>query len=142
MRTRVAFLRASVTAVLLVSPRARADDVADRMHQLGAALNRVAAAVESTVRYKNPPPDLTDAQLLALAARHEPEMLQPLAKYVVRVKREDGHAVVLVCARKSNVALVEDAGCTARTDRHAWRSNPAVPCEFSVRPAAACSARR
>jgi len=142
MSTIMACLRAAATAVLLVAPRAQADDVADRMQQLGAALNRVAAAVESTVRYKNPRPDLTDAQLLALATKHKPEMLEPLAKYVVRVKREDGHAVVLICARKANVALLEDTGCTARTDRHAWRSNPAVPCEFSVRPADACAPRR
>lgn len=142
MRTAMACFRAGVTAVLLVASRAQADDVADRMQQLGAALNRVAAAVESTVRYKDPPPDLTDAQLLALATRHKPEMLEPLAKYVVKVKREGGHALVLVCARKSNVALLEDAGCTARTDRHAWRSNPAVPCEFTVRPAVACATGR
>jgi hypothetical protein len=112
------------------------------MQQLGAALIPVAAAVESTVRYKNPRPELSDAELLALATGHAPDLLQPFARYLVRVKREAGHAVVLVCARKSNVALLEDAGCTARTDRHAWRANPAAPCEFTVQAAAVCGANR
>jgi hypothetical protein len=137
MTRTAAYLCTGVTAVLFAT-RVQADDVADRMYQLGASLNAVAAAVESTVRYKNPPPDLTDAQLLELATQHEPQMLEPLAKYVLKIKREGGHAVVLVCARKSNVALLEDAGCTARTDRHAWRLNPAPPCEFALRPADAC----
>jgi hypothetical protein len=44
----------------------------EEMYVKASALTKLSAAVESTVRYKNPPPDLGDSELLELATRHDP----------------------------------------------------------------------
>ena len=74
-------------ATLLVCGRARAclggglrtryaEQRPDReeMYIKASALTKLSAAVESTVRYKNPPPGLNDRELLTLATRHDPAL--------------------------------------------------------------------
>jgi len=39
----------------------------EEMYIRASALTKLSAAVESTVRYKNPPPELSDRELLTLA---------------------------------------------------------------------------
>lgn len=68
--------------------------------------------MESTVRYKNPPSDLDESELLKLATRHDPVLLENFNGYKVRVLRQDRHSVVLVCDAAGTQALLEDAGCT------------------------------
>ena len=103
----------------------------EEMYAKASVLTKLSAAVESTVRYKNPPPDLTDRQLLELATRHDPILLGNFEGYKVRVRREGRHAVVLVCDASGNRALLEDAGCSGRMDQAHWMGNPG-PCEFSI----------
>jgi hypothetical protein len=45
------------------------------MYIKASALTKLSAAVESTVRYKNPPTGLDDRELLALSTRHDPALL-------------------------------------------------------------------
>lgn len=116
-------------------------DESERMLTLGSALTKLSASAESTERYKGPPKNISDAEFLALATRHDPTLLQPFSGYAVRVLRQERHAVVLVCTGDGTQALLEDAGCTAKLDRHAWKSSPAGPCEFSVRVEDVCKAQ-
>lgn len=130
----------AIALLALWPPAARADDVADRMYSLASALTRLTSAVESAVRYKNVSPDAGDEAVLELATRHDRGLLEPFARYRLRVQRQGRDAVVLVCSRTYAVRLLEDAGCSARLDRHHWRSPVALPCEFTIDVATACRA--
>ncbi len=103
----------------------------EEMYIKASELTKLSAAVESTVRYKNPPPDLSESELLVLATRHDPVLLENFNGYKVRVLRQDRHSVVLVCDSTGAHALLEDAGCTGPMDRARWMGKP-EPCEFSL----------
>ncbi len=111
----------------------------EQMLRLGSALTKLSAAVENSVRYKNPPPDLSDAELLALATQHDPALLDPFRDYAVRVLRQDRHAIVLVCTQDRQRGLLEDAGCTGKLDKQSWKENPPQPCEFGLAIPTVCS---
>ncbi len=104
-----------------------------------SALTKLAAAAESAVRYKDAPGELADRALLQWATAHDPALLAPFPAYTLRVLREGRHAVVLVCSADGARALLEDAGCTARLDRHRWRDTPDAACGFSIAPRAVCA---
>lgn len=104
-----------------------------------SALTKLSAAAESAVRYKNAPADLTDRALLHWAASHDPGLLAPFSAYTLKVLRRDRHTVVLMCSEDGTLALLEDAGCTAKLDRHRWRDTPGAVCGFSIEPGAVCA---
>jgi hypothetical protein len=103
----------------------------EEMYSQASALTKLSAAVESTVRYKNPPSELGESELLVLATRHDPVLLKNFKNYKVRVLREARHSVVLVCDASGTRALLEDAGCTGPMDRERWKDK-SEPCEFSI----------
>jgi hypothetical protein len=109
----------------------------EEMYIKASALTKLSAAVESTVRYKNPPSGLNDRQLLTLATRHDPALLDNFKGYTVRVLRYARHSVVLVCDSSGTRALLEDTGCSGPMDRHRWMGKP-EPCEFTTNIAEVC----
>lgn len=117
----------------------RRETRAEKMYILGAALTKLSAAVEATVRYENPPEGIGDAKLLGLATEHDPGLLAPFADYTVRPLRQDGHAIVLVCDKEGKFGLLEDAGCSSPMDRHLWNEVPPKPCEFTIKVETACA---
>lgn len=129
------FLYLFLTA-LLSGCHANGADSSEEMFVLGSALTKLSAAAESTVRYKAPPPALTDRELLVFATRHNPNLLAPFDDYTLLVLREDRHAVVLVCTKDGQKALMEDAGCSAELDARHWESSRT--CGFTVKPAVVC----
>src|SRR3972149_2321162 len=78
----------------------------EKMYVISSALTKLSASVESTVRYKDPDEGISDAELLVLATRHDPGLLDPFADYKVRILRQDKHAVVLVCMKDGNTLRV------------------------------------
>jgi len=115
-----------------------ADD-SERMLPLSSALTKLSATVESTVRYKNPPADISDSELLILSTKHDPRILEPFSDYTVRVLNQDRHAVVLVCGKDGKYALLEDAGCSPELDKHLWKEQQPPPCQFSLSPSIICN---
>lgn len=103
-----------------------------------SALTKVAAAAEASVRYGNPPESLSDEEFLKFATAHDPALLQPFAKYRLKALRQERHAVILVCSADGSIALIEDAGCTAQSDRHHWKQAPPPSCNFTVKPGPLC----
>src|SRR4051794_18573632 len=81
---------------------------AEEMYVRASALTKLSAAVESAVRYKNPPAGLGEQDLLVFATRHDPVLLENFKGYKVRVMRQERHSVVLVCNATGNRALLED----------------------------------
>jgi hypothetical protein len=110
----------------------------DKMYVLGSALTKLSASVESTVRYKNPPQEISDAELLTLSTKHDPGLMEPFTDYTVRVSRQDRHVVVLMCDKEGKIGLLEDAGCSSEMDRHLWQENPPKPCEFTLKAKDVC----
>ena len=109
----------------------------EEMYIKASALTKLSAAVESTVRYKNPSTGLDDRELLALATGHDPALLDNFKGYTVRVLRQSRHSVVLVCDAIGSRALLEDAGCSGPMDRHRWMEKP-QPCEFTIDTVEVC----
>ena len=129
--------------ILLISfslfgcPGKRAIDP-EQMMVLGSALTKLSAATESAVRYKNPPEDLNDWDLIVFATQHDASLRAPFEDYAVRVKKENRHAILLVCSKDRQQALLEDSNCTAKLDKHLWEGEPVKPCEFTVSPLEVC----
>jgi hypothetical protein len=133
---------ATVTVALVLALVAGCAPVTQRpdreeMYIKASALTKLSAAVESTVRYKNPSPELNDRELLTLATRHDPVLLDNFKGYRVRVLRQARHSVVLVCDKTGARALLEDAGCSGPMDRHRWMEKQ-EPCEFTINTAEVC----
>lgn len=105
---------------------------AEKMYILGSALTKLSASVEATVRYEDPPQGISDKELLDLSTKHDPGLIEPFVDYNLRVSRQDGHAVVLVCDKDGKDGLLEDAGCSSEMDKHLWKETPPRPCEFTI----------
>ncbi len=110
---------------------------AKTMNKLGSSLTKLSAAVESTVRYKNPPRGISDQELLKLATQHDPGLLDAFKNYKLRVLQQNRHAVVLVCDKKGKQGLLEDAGCTGRMENQLWQDKK-CPCKFTIKPEDIC----
>lgn len=105
---------------------------AEEMMVMASRLTKLSAAVESTVRYKNPPANLDENELLQLSVRHDPQLLENFTGFKVRVLSQDRHAIVLVCTKEADRSLLEDAGCTSAMDKHHWRDSPQSACNFTM----------
>lgn len=100
------------------------------MNTLASSLTKLAAAVESTVRYKKPPAGISDEELLNMATKHDPKLLEPFENYTVKVSQENRHAIVLVCTPDGKKGLLEDAGCSGAMDKHLWKTSSS--CKFTL----------
>ncbi len=130
----VLLLCASLAGGALADPSAE-----EAMMIRASALTKLSTAVEAAVRYDAEASSGLDGQaLLAFAVRDDAALLERFAGLELRVARGDRHASVLVCSPDGGGALLEDAGCTSRLDRHAWREADAAPCEFRLDLAALC----
>ncbi len=103
-----------------------------KMYNLASSLTKLAKTVESTVRYKKPPPGISDEELLKLATEHDPGLIEPFTGYILKVFHQSRHGIVLVCTKDSSQGLLEDAGCSAEMDKHLWQYQPSLPCEFTL----------
>lgn len=111
---------------------------AEEMMVMASRLTKLSTAVESTVRYKNPPSNLNENELLQLSVKHDPQLLENFAGFRVKVLSQDRHAVVLVCSKEGDKGLLEDAGCTSSMDRHHWRDSPQSACKFTMNMVTDC----
>ena len=98
---------------------------------LASAMTKLSAAVDATVRFRRPPDEIAEAELLRLSVAHDPALLKPFDGMTLRVLREARDSAVLLCEPNAGKALLEDAGCTAKLDRHRWNSG-ADRCEFTL----------
>ena len=108
------------------------------MNFSASALTKLSAAVDATVRYTQIPAGVNGAELLALSTVEDPTLLEPFKTFKILARRDGRFSEVLVCEADGSAALLEDSGCTAKLDRHAWREKPLSRCEFSLDLAALC----
>ncbi|MBI2242188.1 MAG: hypothetical protein HYU59_15460 [Magnetospirillum gryphiswaldense] len=128
--------RLLVLMLFLAAP-ACADEAA-RMNELAARTTLVARAVHFTVRSSTVPAELTGEDLIERATRLNPSMLDDFRDYTITAQRDGLVSSVLVCDKKAQVALIEDAGCTQEVERHSWQARPRLPCDFTLDLGAVC----
>ncbi len=102
------------------------------MNYLASALTKVSAAVDATVRYRRPPENMSEGDLLRAATAHDSQLMKPFDGLTVRVLRGGRDSAVMVCQPRGK-ALLEDTGCTAKLDVHRWNATGANDrCEFTL----------
>ena len=130
-------------ALLVFSSLVCAQDFSeDAMMIKASELTKLSIAVESAVsNEQEQSANLGESDLLKFATSNDPVLLGRFADLKVRVSRSsDFHAAVLICTSDGSKALLEDAGCTAAMDRHAWRDIPEAGCEFKLDLTSLCAA--
>ena len=137
------FLRMVLLSALFVfSTAICAQDFSEEAMMIKASeLTKLTTAVESAVRYEQEQSaTLGEPELLKFATSTDPTLLGRFVGLKVRVSRSsDLHAAVLICTGDGSRALLEDAGCTAAMDRHAWRETPEAGCEFKLDLTSLCA---
>lgn len=131
--TLLAFIALSACAAAQPTP-----DV-EKMYIQASALTKLTSAVQAYVRYDEPPAELSEAEILKNATKHDQTLLAPFSPYKLRVKVQARQASVLMCTAEGARGLLEDVGCTARLDKHVWQSLVAEPCEFSLNAEKICA---
>lgn len=127
---RFAILFSAIAIILVSGCSITSAGERERMLIIASSLTKLTKAVESTVRYKNPPSGIADGELLKLSTLHDPGLLAPFAEYKVLAKSENRHAIVLVCTADGMRGLLEDVGCSANLDSHLWELQIQNNCEF------------
>lgn len=113
----------------------------EEMLSAASALTKVAFAVDGATRYGDLPDGATDDELLARATEDDPDLLRPFAQYRVLVRRQGTNSEVLLCTADLTKALIEDAGCSAPSDVHHWKTLPLPPCAFVLNLEAVCQGK-
>ena len=110
-----------------------------QFYRLATGISKLSKAVEAVVAFDSPPIETTGPELLVLATEHDPSLLAPFSEYSLHVFRQGDHATVLVCTSDGRYALLEDAGCSAALDRHAWKYKPLAQCRPAIDLERVCS---
>lgn len=132
-----------VVLLSLGSIAANAQTAEDEKYQpIASALTKLARAVYVYVATTQIPSNLTDEERFRAATKHDPKLLAPFGDYKLSMKIEGKNSSVLVCSLDGAEGLIEDAGCTARSDLQLWNRSPPAPCTSSLDIAQLCSPRK
>lgn len=125
-----------ITIILSVgcSSLANAHDP-EKMADLASQLKDISAAVDGTLKFSSE--TYTDPQKLLLAAiKNDKTKLEPFKNFQLKVVIQEQNAVVLLC--KEETLLIEDAGCTAKSDIQHWQSDENQICEITLQSNQIC----
>lgn len=97
---------------------------------LSVLLVNLSSAVDAYFSTLSEAPTENDSDILSIATIPDPSLLSPqFNDYLLKVQYQQHHAVLLLCTKDGKVALMEDAGCSARLDRQVTNNSP---CEFTL----------
>lgn len=105
------------------------------MFNLASKLKDIAAAVDGTLKFSENTDDDPQALLMA-AINNDISKIAPFEGYQLKVETQANHAVLLLC--KNDVILIEDAGCTARSDIQHWQSPQKQACKLTINTIDVC----
>jgi hypothetical protein len=124
--------------ILSLTACAAAFDEAE-MQPLASAVTKIAAKLDALV-FANPEAQgMTEAELRAALQQQDSKLMSILDDYTVRFRVNGENSSVLVCSADGKTTLVEDAGCSARSDRQVWHQ--ADPCDFALDLSSVCAAQ-
>lgn len=129
---------ASMAALAVLLSGCATRHSAQEMDFLASALHKVASSVDSQVRYQGAPMSVSSEELLKQAAKEDPKSMRYFDRRVLRVLRQGDDTAVLLCEAGPGRALLEDAGCTAKTDSRRWEEPGPQRCEFTLNLKAVC----
>jgi len=139
--TMINYLRVSsaliITLLSLTGCCHHCSTVADK--ELGPAMLRLTSAVQGVAERPDDygfSPNGSGEDCIRLGTKDDPGLLTPFEGYVLRAKCDNLQAVVLLCNAGGHLALMEDAGCTAKLDSRADGVQRA--CDFSLDVAHVC----
>lgn len=122
-------LVASLLLSACVTPINAAPDAEERGH-LSTKMVNLSSAVDTYFADLSEAPTDSDATILQNATRHDKRLLAPeFDHFVLKVQYQNPYAVLLLCTKDGNWAILEDAGCSARLDRQVTH---VAPCEFTL----------
>jgi len=107
------------------------------MNIKASSLIKLSQAVETTVSIDMPDESMSDEEIFKISTEDDPSLLGPFAGYLLKINREGGHAVILMCNADGSIGLLEDAGCTAKMDEHLWQKKNS--CQFTISVAVLCN---
>jgi len=142
MKNIVTILSVLMTTMLISGCMHCRSKEGETMRPLASALEHLSPQVENVVRYETPPANATDEELLKLATKGDPGLLDSFKGYKLRIHSQDRHAIVLLCNEDGKRGLLEDLGCTGTLDRNLWKEDAAMPCEFSLSVELGCRLRK
>lgn len=109
---------------------------ASEMGPLASALTKLSRAVDAAANNSSFVA-LNGDELLEAAIRHDKALLAPFQDRKIRVLRQGGNSIVLVCDPSATQALLEDAGCTPPLERQHWQEQR--PCTFTLSIETVCN---
>ncbi|MDN3485710.1 hypothetical protein CWB58_04450 [Pseudoalteromonas sp. S201] len=125
-----------ITIILSVgcSSSANAHDP-EKMADLASQLKDISAAVDGTLKFSSE--TYTDPQKLLLdALRNDKAKLEVFKDYQLKIVIQEKNAVLLLCEEET--LLIEDAGCTAKSDLQHWKYDENQICEITLQSNQIC----
>lgn len=108
----------------------------EKMADLASQLKDISAAVDGTLKFSSE--TYTDPQKLLLdALRNDKAKLEVFKDYQLKVVIQEKNAVLLLCEEET--LLIEDAGCTAKSDLQHWQSDENLICKVTLKSNKACN---
>lgn len=128
----VATLLLGICAVAIAAPP---DD--EERGRLSTKMVNLSSAVDAYFSDLPEAPTEDDQAILKNATQHDSRLLSPeFEPYLLKVQYQAPYAVLLLCSKDGQVAIMEDAGCSARLDRQVIDEE--APCEFTLRVSQGC----
>ncbi len=104
--------------------------------RLSTQMVNLSSAVDAYFADLPQAPTDSDAVILQNATRHDKRLLVPeFEPYMLKVQYQNPYAVLLLCSKDGQRAIMEDAGCSARLDRQIMDR---APCKFTLRVKQGC----
>jgi hypothetical protein len=133
-RTLISLVAALLLGACVASITAAPDN--EERGRLSTKMVNLSSAVDTYFADLPKAPTDSDATILQNATHHDNRLLSPeFELYVLKVQYQDPYAVLLLCSKDGNWAIMEDAGCSARLDRQVTH---AAPCEFTLHVSRGC----
>ena len=105
------------------------------MADLASQLKDISAAIDGTLKFSSEP--YTDPHKLLLAAiKDDKSKLAPFENYQLRIVIQEKNAILLLC--KEEILLIEDAGCSAKSDIQHWQSDKNQICKVTLKSNQVC----
>ena len=103
------------------------------MARAAADLHRLSYAVQGEIMRGADPAE----NLIALACGRDQTLCSAVSEFHISVKRDGDNAVLILCTKDQQRALIEDISCTPQIDFISWEQG-VLPCVFTYDAVNAC----
>lgn len=111
----------------------------EEMFDLASKLKDLATAVDGTLKFSDTKFDQSthsQTALLLEAVNNDVQKLEPFSDYELILSIQEDNAILLLC--DDDIALIEDIGCTAKSDLQHWQATQSHSCQITLDATALC----